>query len=72
MRLRRSCRSRKERFSWQNFAGRVVLSIAAGVLAAYAAAQGDRQQEIERSSGVSGVRLARAVRETNRLELHGP
>lgn len=35
-------------FSWQSFAGRVVLSLAVGVLAAYAAAQGDRYLEIER------------------------
>ena len=35
-------------FSWPNFVSRVVLSIAVGVLAAYAAAQGDKWMEIDR------------------------
>lgn len=35
-------------FSWENFAGRVVLSLAVGVLAAYAASQADKHLEIER------------------------
>ena len=35
-------------FHWENFAGRVVLSLAVGVLAAYAASQGDKHLEIER------------------------
>jgi hypothetical protein len=35
-------------FSWERFAGRVVLSLPVGVFAAYAAAQADRYMEIER------------------------
>lgn len=35
-------------FSWEKFAGRVVLTIAVGVFAAYAAAQADRYMESER------------------------
>jgi len=35
-------------FSWERFAGRVVLAISVGVLAAYAAAQGDKHFEMER------------------------
>jgi hypothetical protein len=35
-------------FRWENFAGRVVLCVAIGVLAAYAASQADKYIEIER------------------------
>jgi hypothetical protein len=35
-------------FSWEKFAGRVVLTVAVGLFAAYSATQGDRYMEAER------------------------
>lgn len=39
-----------QQFDWPGFAGRVFVSLTVGVLAAYAAAQADRQSEIEKKN----------------------
>lgn len=44
-------------FSWERFAGRVVLSLAVGAFAAYAAAQADRYMETERRNRKAALEL---------------
>jgi hypothetical protein len=45
-------------FSWEAFAGRVILSLTVGVLAAYAAHQADKYHEMERQNRQRALELA--------------
>jgi len=45
-------------FSWEAFAGRVILTLTVGVLAAYAARQGDKYHDIERQNRQRALDLA--------------